>query len=240
MARTRRITQRGALLAVDLALVDRVWTGMPARDAIALVTRPAPIPRSAAMPGTPEPAVLTGLDATLAAFAQSKTLDLPLASALRAKRALGIPWRWLTSIPGDRDETRADERLMRWAEATRLPEISTGDVIVVSSAVERTMIGASEVRDAFSRWSTAAFTSALEAIAADDVTEILIEAWDDAEPLMAVAGVDDEESLWNLARTRLSEVRTFARFARENSLALIPWTEEIGASFLRGRAAARR
>ena len=240
MARTRRITQRGALLAVDLALVDRVWIGMPARDAIALVTRPAAIRPPAALPGTPEPAVLAGLDAALAAFAQPKTLDLPLASALRAKRALGIPWRWITSIPGDRDETRADERLMRWAEATRLPEISTGDVIVVSSAVERTMIGASEVRDAFSRWSNPAFTSALETIAADEVVEILVEAWDDAAPLMAVAGVDDEESLWNLARTRLAEVLEFTRFARDNSLALLPWTEEIGASFLRERAAARR
>ncbi len=240
MARTRRITQRGALLAVDLALIDRVWTGMPARDAIALVTRPAPITQSTAMPGTPEPAVSTGLDAALAAFAQPKTLDLPLASALRAKRALGIPWRWITSIPGERDETRADERLLRWAEATRLPEISTGDVIVVSSAVERTMIGASEVRDAFSRWSAPAFTRALETLADGDVTAILVDAWDDAAPLMAVTGVDDEESLWNLARTRLAEVREFARFARDNSLSLLPWTEEIAASFLRDRAAARR
>lgn len=240
MAKTRRITHRGALLAVDLALVDRVWTGMPAREAIALVTRPAPIPQPAAVPGTPEPPVLIGLDAALGAFVQSKTLDLPLASALRAKRALGIPWRWITSIPGGREETRADERLMHWAETTRLPEISTGDVIVVSSAVERTMIGASEVRDAFSRWSTVAFTSALESIAPEDVTGILLDAWDDAAPLMAVAGVDDEEALWILARTRLAEVLAFTRFARANSLALLPWTEEIGASFLRERAAARR
>ena len=236
MAKAKRITSRGALLAVDVAAVDRLWMSVPAREAIAAVTKT----RDAAtnVPGVPEPAVSTGLDAALRAFTTKKTLERPLVEALRSRRAIGIPWKWLSKPPSIREEARADERMLRWAEATRLPDISTGDVIVVSSAVERTMIGATDVKDAFSRWGTEAFASALESTP-DDAREILLDAWDDAAPLLAVTGQDDEEALWALARARLTDIRSFVRFARTGSLAILPWSPEIFPAFLEGRAVRR-
>src|SRR3954468_16273592 len=161
MAKTKRITSRGALLAVDVAAVDRLWKDVPAEEAINAVQREARVVTSA-IPGTPEPVSSSGLDQALRAFTTKKTLGVPLREALRSRRSAGIPWRWISKPPARRDETRADERMLRWAEVTRLPDISAGDIIVVSSAVEKTMIGATDVKDAFSRWGTDAFATALE------------------------------------------------------------------------------
>lgn len=238
MAKSRRISSRGALAVTDLALVDRLWTAMPAAEAIALVARPAPIARPEAVPGEPAPIDTKGLEVALEAFTTRRTLARPLAEALASKRATGIPWRWLTSIPSERDETRADERLLRWAEVTRVPEIDAGDVVLVTSAVERTMIGATEANEAFARWSSDAFVRSLEDTP-DDLSEILLEAWDAPEPLMALVGVDEPDELWRLAAERVGAVREVARFARERSLALVPESPETLPAFLRARAAAR-
>ena len=158
MAKAKRITSRGALVVADIALVDRLWSAVPSREAIAMVTKPPPAGPADA-PGAREPFDATGLDVALSALTRKKTLDLPLAQALAAKRALGIPWRWLTAIPGAKEEARADERLLRWAEVTRLPDFGSSDVIVVASAVEGAMVGATEYHEACQRFGSQGYSS---------------------------------------------------------------------------------
>jgi hypothetical protein len=243
-ARSKRITSRGALLVVDVSLVDRVWSAMPASGALEIVRNPsAARPTDASpVPGVPEPADAAGLDVALRAFTSKKLFDRPLDENLRAKRALGIPWKWITAIPNARDEARADERLLRWAEVTRVPGLSAGDVMVIGSCVEGAMVGAGELNDSFARFGTDAFADSLLAMSlgAGDVQARLAAAWDgDLAPLLAMAGVDDEPELATMAATRLQEIRDVIAFARRAGLSVLPSNEALWSGRLASRAAAR-
>ena len=236
-----KITSRGALLVVDVAAVDRVWSGMSARDAIEGIRAGTLAPRtpSRAPPAPPGEKKLTGLDVALRQCAMKKLADRPLTENLRAKRALGIPWRWLSRAPDRDEERRIDDRLVRWAEIARVHDLTADEILAITSAAERTMIGAAEVKDAFARWGTPAFGDAILALRDDEVPEILVDAWGDAAPLLAVMGFDEEDELWAAIRRRLDEVRAAITFAREERLAVLPWLKERWNDFLDTRAAAR-
>ena len=182
---------------------------------------------------------MKGLDYMLSSLTLAKLSEKPLAENLRARRALGIPWKWMTPPPDDRTETRVDERLLRLAEVAVLPDLAADDVIAVTSLARRDMVGAKEVREAFDSWAEASFPESLESVDEAEIDAIVEEAWGAPEPLMAAIGVDDEAELHAALVKKLSAVREIARLARSRGAALLPWTKEKAAEWLAARARAR-
>lgn len=241
MAKKPKIATRGALIVLDLAAVDCVWSGMPAREAVEGIRTGSLAPR---IPSRPAPAPAAerparGLDVALAAFTSRALQDCTLAESLRAKRALGIPWRWLTHVPDAREEARTDERLLRWAEVGRVADLTADEILAVTSAAEREMAGAAEVKAAFARWATPAFAEKLAELRDEDVPAALVEAWDDTAPLLALLGHDDEAELFAAVGARVSEVRAMLAFAKAEGLDVLPFLRGPFDELLAARAAAR-
>ena len=239
-----KITSRGALLVVDRESVDRAWTALPAREVIdgLRAGKLAPRPPSRPPPAPPAEKKTTGLDVALSSFTTKKALDRPLAAGLRAKRALGIPWRWLSRAPDVKEEMRTDERLLRWAEIARVPDITADEILAITSAVDREMVGASEVKQAFARWATPEFAARAGALDQGSLSEALVEAWDDLAPLLAALGYDEEPELIAAVGVRLAQVKAVLAFAASERYAVIPflrgpWEEWLGER-ARARAAA--
>lgn len=243
MAKKPKITTRGALLAVDVDAVDRVWTSLPAKDVIAGIRggtlSPRP-PSSGAAPFPPAEKKTAGLDVALAALTTKKTMDRPLAEGLKAKRALGIPWRWLSRAPDVKEEMRTDERLLRWAEISRVAEITADEILAVTSAVEREMVGASEVKAAFARWSTPEFAAKAAALAEAALADALVDAWDDLAPLLAALGYDEEPEMLAAIAARLRDVKALLAFAAAERYSVLPFLREPWDAWLQERAAARK
>ena len=242
MAKKPKITTRGALLVVDLEAVDRAWGVLPAREVVdglrtgALAPRP---PRHEP-PMPPAEKKTQGLDVALAGFTSRKLLDRPIAEGLRAKRALGAPWRWFARVPDEKEERRADERLLRWAEIARVPELTADEILAVTSAVEREMIGASEVKVAFGRWGSPEFAARIERLADADVPAALSEAWsNDLAPLLAALGYDEEEELFAAVRARVTQVRALHAFAKAEGYPVIPYLKDRWDELLAERARSR-
>lgn len=236
-----KITTRGALLVVDREAVDRAWAALPAKDVIGGLRAGTLAPRapSRAPPAPPAEKKTTGLDVALAAFTTKKALDRPLAEGLRAKRALGIPWRWLSRAPDVKEEMRTDERLLRWAEIARVPEITADEILALTSAVEREMVGASEVKSAFARWATAEFAAKVAALDAASLRDALTEAWDDLAPLLAALGYDEEPELIAAIAARLAVVKATLSFAATEGYVVIPFLRGPWEEWLAERARAR-
>lgn len=237
-----RITSRGALLVVDLEAADRLWTGMPAREVVDGIRAATLAPRAPSRPA-PFPAEekkTKGLDVALAAFTTKKLLEKPLAEGLRAKRALGRPWRWFSPAPDAKEEMRTDERVLRWAEIARVPDLSFDEILAISSAVEREMVGASEVKEAFARWGSKEFAAAATTLPDADLAEGLREAWDgDLAPLLAASGFDEEPELLAAVTARFHDVRDALAFAAAERFAVIPFLREPFDAWLAERARAR-
>lgn len=227
----------GHLLVVDLARVDRAWTDVPAMETIERVRNGTFAPAiDPPLPGQPLPADPTGLDVALAELATKKLLGHPLAEALRMRRnARGLS-KWFSSPPESKDEQRADERLLRLAEATRLPGLTADEVMAVTSVVERQMVGSKEVRAAFERWREPAFADALLALKTGELPARVDDAWDGPAPLMAAMSIDDEPALFARLGALVASVREVVAFARDRGLALVPWTKETGSAWLQRRA----
>lgn len=242
MKKSKRITSRGALLVLDLEAVDRVWNVLPAKQVLEGLRAGTLVPRPplSAPPAPSAEKRTKGLDVALAAFGMKRLLDRPLAENLRTKRALGFPWKWLSRAPDAKEEMRTDDRLLRWAEVCRVPDLTADEVLAISSAVEHEMIGAAEVKDAFARWGAPEFAANLDALAEGDVAAALDEAWDgDLAPLLAALGYDDEAALLAAVQARITEVRAALRFASVERYAVLPYLEERWGELLAGRAAAR-
>lgn len=240
--KSKKITSRGALLVVDLEAADRAWSALPAREVIEGLRAGTLAPRAPASPPPAPPGEkrTKGLDVALAAFSMKKLLDRPLAENLRAKRALGAPWRWFSRAPDEKEEMRTDDRLLGWAEVSRVEDLSADEVLAITSAVEREMVGAAEVKDAFGRWGTKEFAAKLAALRDEDIGAALGEAWGgDLAPLLAALGHDDEESLLAAVRTRIGELRAALAFAAAERYAVLPRLEERWSELLASRAAAR-
>lgn len=237
-----KITSRGALLVVDLEAVDRVWTGMPAREVIDGIRAGTLAPRtpSKSPPFPPAEKKLVGLDVALASFTTKGFLDKPLAEGLVAKRALGIPWRWFSPAPEAREETRTDERLLTWAEIARVPDLSFDEILAISSAVEREMVGASEVKEAFARWSSREFAAVATTLPDVELAARLREAWDgDLAPLLAALGYDEEPELLAAVIARFHQVRAAIAFATTERYPVVPFLREPFDAWLAERARAR-
>ena len=230
----------GQLLVVDLTRVDRAWTEVPALEIIERVRSGTFAPAiEGSVPGEPSVFDATGLDLALAELASKKLLGHPLAESLRLRRAARGLSKWFSSPPESKDEQRADERLLRLAEVTRLRDLTADEVMAVTSVVERQMVGSKEVRTAFERWSEPSFADALLAVNAGDLVTRVHDAWDSTAPLMAAMSIDDEEELFLRLGSLIVRVRDVVSFARERGFAVIPWTKETGSAWLQRRAGLR-
>lgn len=238
---TPKITTRGALLVVDREAVDRAWAALPAREVIDGLRAGTLAPRQPSRPPPAPPAEKTtaGLDIALAAFTTKKALDRPLVEGLRAKRALGIPWRWLSRAPDVKEEMRTDERLLRWAEIARVTDITADEILALTSAAEREMVGAAEVKPAFARWSTPDFAARVAALDVGSLPNALTEAWDDLAPLLAALGYDEESELIAAVGARLTEVKAVLAFAAAERYAVIPFLRGPWEEWLAERAKRR-
>lgn len=241
MAKKIKITTRGALLVLDREAVDRAWTTLPAREVIDGFRAGTLAPRepSRTPPAPPADKKNAGLDIALAAFTTTKALDRPLVEGLRAKRALGAPWRWFSRAPDVKEEMRTDERLLRWAEIARVPDITADEILALTSAIEREMVGASEVKQAFARWATPGFAQRAAALDVGALPEALTEAWDDLSPLLAALGFDEEPELIDAIGARLTAVKATLAFAAAEGYAVIPFLRGPWEEWLGERARAR-
>ncbi len=241
-ARRPALLAKGSLRVVDLESVDRAWRTEPVSALLRRLSEKAPLARPIAgpVPGRPAAAELAGLDVAVESLSRRSLRGRPLAENLRALRGRGAPWRWFSRTPDERDETAVDDRLIRWAEVTRLPELTPDEILAVASAVEGTMIGASEVREAFERWGSDRFAGALESTSDEAAADALRRAWDDdLAPLLQALGFDEEGELMAAVGARLREVRELVRFARAHGLAVVPWTKDRWPRVLADRARAR-
>lgn len=241
MAKKVKITSRGALLAVDLDAADRAWSQLPAREVITGIRSGALAPRAPSSPPPFPPAEkkTAGLDVALGALTTKKMMERPLADGLKAKRSLGIPWKWLSRAPDSKEEMRTDERLLRWAEISRVADLTADEILAITSAVEREMIGASEVRTAFARWGTPEFAAKVAALPDADLADALQEAWGDLAPLLAALGYDEEPELLAGVGARLRDVRALLAFASAEKYAVLPFLREPWDAWLAQRASAR-
>lgn len=230
----------GQLLVVDLARVDRAWTGVPALETIERVRSGTFAPAiEGPLPGEPSPFDATGLDVALTELASKKLLGHPLAESLRLRRAARGISKWFSAAPATTDEQRVDERLLRLAEVTRLRDLTADEVMAVTSVVEQQMIGSKEVRTAFERWGEPAFADALGLVNEADLAPRVIEAWDSTAPLMSAMSIDDEGELLLRLGSLIVRVRDVISLARDRGLAVIPWTKETGNAWLQRRAGLR-
>jgi hypothetical protein len=221
---------KGALVALDLATVDRIWTELPAGEALDGLAR-----------GT----LFEGKDgkaavAALRPMIVGRTIARPLVENLAAKRSLGIPWRWITRIPSLEDEAAADDKLLRLAEAKRLGDLTAEEIMAIGSAAEREMVGASEVPAALGRLGDRASIPKLEALTNPaTIAPALHEAWDDLTPLLVAMGLEDEAEIVAAVTKRVGPLLELLRLAADRGLVVLPWSREGWPSFLRERAAAR-
>lgn len=233
----------GALLAVDVGWVDRLWSEMPAREVLEGIAGRSLRPKqpTSDTPGETQEADFTGLDVAVRAFTSKKHLDRPLVENVQAKRALGVPWKWFAYVPDPAEERRLDSRLLKIAEVTRVPSLSAADILAVTSVVEQDMVGADEAPQAFARWSSSEFAERLEKTSTErtHVERTLMEAWGSSEPLLAALEVEDENALWDNVHDTLERVIALTRFARDQSLKIVPRTKTHWKQWLQERSQQR-
>ena len=229
---------KASLLVVDVALVDRIWSAMPAMEAIARVAA-GPVAAIADAPGLRADHELKGLDVALRDFTTKKlAATQPLVANLRAKRALTGWRRWFTTIPDAKEEQRVDDRLHKLAEVTRLAELAPEEIMTVGSIATGEMVGAAEVGEMLARLP--ALGRELEAARAKDARAALLEAWDDdLDPLLAATGADDEAALVAAAAKRVGEIAAIVAFAAARSLTVLPWSAKGWPAYLQERARTR-